>query len=64
MQVIKSINSHLRLNALRKKQYVFRVTSEGITRTESLRAESLLLAEEMMRKINPRYVVKFLWVQD
>jgi hypothetical protein len=64
MQVIKSINSQLKLNTLRKKQYVFRVTSEGITRTESIRAESLLVAEEMMREINPRCVVKFLWVQD
>ena len=64
MQVIKSINNQIRLNTLRKKQYVFRVTSEGITRTESIRAESMLAAEEMMREINPRCVVKFLWVQD
>jgi hypothetical protein len=64
MQVIKSISNNLLRPTLRKKQYVFRVSSEGITRTESIRADSLLVAEEMMREINPRCVVKFLWVQD
>jgi hypothetical protein len=66
MQTIKSIsNQYVRkLNTLRKKHYVFRISSEGITRTETIRAESLLAAEEMMREINPRCVVKFLWVQD
>jgi hypothetical protein len=66
MQTIKTFsNTTLRkIQTLRKKQYVFRVSSEGLTRTESIRAESLLAAEEMMREINPRCVVKFLWVQD
>jgi hypothetical protein len=66
MQTIKSFsgNTLRKINTLRKKQYVFRVSSEGITRTENIRAESLLAAEEMMREINPRCVVKFLWVQD
>jgi len=66
MQVIKTISNHplKKLTSLRKKNYVFRVSSEGITRTETIRAESLLAAEEMMREINPRCIVKFLWVQD
>ena len=66
MQTIKTApNQYLsKLNTLRKKNYVFRISSEGITRTETIRSESLLAAEEMMREINPRCVVKFLWVQD
>ncbi len=48
----------------RVQQYVFRVTSEVGTRTESVRAASLTAAEAMMHEINPRCTIKFLWRQD
>jgi hypothetical protein len=66
MQVIKTFSNltFKKLSSMRKTDYVFLVSSEGYSRTETIHAETLLAAEEMVREINPRCVVKFLWVQD